>query len=136
MNDLLAGRIDLLSNSSIVVVPFIKSGKLKPIGIGGKFRIASLPDVPTLDEQGLSGYDTVVWTALVAPRNLPKPVLERLSSALQASLTDPELVAYFTKLSSKVATPDQATPAALEAVVRADFQKWGTVLRNAGVVPE
>jgi len=136
MNDLLAGRIDLLSNSSIVVVPFIKSGKLKPIGIGGKFRIASLPDVPTLDEQGLTGYDTVVWSALFAPKNLPKPVLHRLSTALQDSLSDPELVAYFTKLSSKVATREQATPAALEAVVKADFEKWGTVLRNAGIKPE
>ena len=136
MNDLLAGRIDLLSNSSIVVVPFIKSGKLKPIGIGGKFRIASLPEVPTLDEQGLTGYDTVVWTALFAPRHLPNPVLERLSSALQDSLSDPDLVAYFTKLSSKVATREQATPAALEAVVKTDFEKWGTVLKNAGIKPE
>jgi putative tricarboxylic transport membrane protein len=136
MNDLLAGRIDLLSNSSIVVVPFIKSGKLKPIGIGGKFRIASLPDVPTLDEQGLTGYDTVVWTALFAPRHLPRPILERLSGALQDALSDPELVAYFTKLSSKVATREQATPAALEAVVKADYEKWGTVLRNAGIKPE
>lgn len=136
MNDLLAGRIDLLSNSSIVVVPFIKAGKLKPIGIGGKFRIATLPDVPTLHEQGLTGYDTVIWTALFAPRNLPKPVQNRLSAALQGALADPDLVAYFTKLSSKVATREEATPAALEAVVKADFEKWGTVLRNAGIKPE
>ena len=99
MNDLLAGRIDLLSNSAIVVAPFIRAGKVRAIGVGSKKRIASLPDVPTMDEQGLTGYDTMVWTALFAPRNLPKPILERLSSALQGSLVDPDLVAYFNKLS-------------------------------------
>ena len=136
MNDLLAGRTDLMFNSSVSVVPFIKAGRLKAIGITGKSRISNLPGIATLDEQGLTGYESVVWTALFAPRNLPKPVLDRLVSALQASLLDPDLVAYFTKLSSQVATQEQATPAALEAVVRADFQKWGSVLKNAGITPE
>lgn len=136
MNDLLAGRIDLLSNSAIVVAPFIRAGKVRAIGVGSKTRIASLPDVPTMDEQGLTGYDTMVWTALLAPRNLPKPILDRLSGALQAALADPDLVGYFTKLASQIATREEATPAGLEAVAKADFVKWGTILRNAGVKPE
>ena len=136
MNDLLAGRLDLVSNSSIVVAPFIKSGKVKAIGITGKTRVSNLPDVPTLHEQGLSGYEMVVWTALFAPRNLPGPVSHRLVAALQASLSDRDLVAYFNKLGTQIATREQATPAALQSLVKSDLNKWGTLLRNAGITPE
>ncbi len=92
--------------------------------------------MPTLDEQGLTGYEMVVWTALFAPRGLNKAVSDRLVSALQASLSDPDLMAYFNKMGSQVATKQQATPAALHALVRSELEKWGTLLRNAGIQPE
>ncbi len=136
MNDLLGKNIDLLSNSASIVGPQIRAGKVKAIGITGKQRVTNLPDVPTLDEQGLTGFEMVVWTSVFAPKNLPRAVQERLVGALQASLLDPDLMAHFLRNGGIIATREQASPAALQALVKSEVEKWGTVLRNAGVKPE
>jgi len=136
MTDLLAKHIDLLSNSSSVVGPYIQAGKVKAIGITGKKRVANLPNVPTLDEQGLTGFEMLVWQSLFAPKGLPKPVHDRLVSALQASLIDPDMHAVFAKTGGVPATAEQATPAALQALVKSEVEKWGTLLRKAGIKPQ
>ncbi len=136
MNDLVAKHIDLLSNSASIVGPLIKAGKVRAIGVTGRQRVANLPEVPTLDEQGLSGFEMVVWTSMFAPKNLPRPVLERLVAGLQGTLTDPDLVAHFNRTGGQIATREQATPAALQALVRSEVEKWGRVLKNAGIQPE
>jgi tripartite-type tricarboxylate transporter receptor subunit TctC len=135
MNDLLAGHIDILSNSSSIVGPLIKAGKVKAIGITGKQRVSNLPDVPTLDEQGLTGFDMVVWTSVFGPKNLPKPVLDRLSSALWGTLSDPELVAHFQRNGGIIANREQASPAGLQALLKSEVEKWGNLLKNAGIQP-
>jgi tripartite-type tricarboxylate transporter receptor subunit TctC len=136
MNDLVAKHIDLLSNSASIVGPLIKAGKVKAIGVTGKQRVTNLPEVPTLDEQGLTGFEMVVWTSIFAPRNLPPPVRDRLVAALQGTLSDAELVAHFNRTGGQIATREQATPAALQALVRSEVEKWGRILKNAGVQPE
>jgi len=136
MNDLVAKHIDLLSNSASIVGPLIKAGKVRAIGVTGKQRVANLPEVPTLDEQGLTGFEMVVWTSMFAPKNLPRPVLERLVAGLQGTLADPDLVAHFNRTGGQIASREQATPAALQALVRSEVEKWGRVLKNAGVQPE
>jgi tripartite-type tricarboxylate transporter receptor subunit TctC len=136
MNDLLAGRIDLLSNSASIVGPLIKAGKVKAIGITGKHRVTNLPEVPTLDEQGLTGFDMVVWTSVFAPKHLPKPVQDRLSEALWASLSDPDLKAHFLRNGGIIANREQASPAGLQALVKSEVEKWGKLLRDAGIKPE
>ena len=136
MNDLVARHIDLLSNSASIVGPLIKAGKVRAIGVTGKTRVSNLPEVPTLDEQGLTGFEMVVWTSIFAPKNLPRPVLERLVAALQGTLADADLVAHFNRTGGQIATREQAAPAALQALVRSEVEKWGRILRNAGVQPE
>lgn len=136
LNDLVGKHIDLVSNSASLVGPLIRAGKVKPIGVTGKKRVSHLPEIPTLDEQGLTGFEMVVWTAIFAPKNLPRPVLERLVSALQGSLADPDLVAHFVKNGGQIATGEQATPAGLQALVKSEVEKWGAILKRAGVQPE
>ncbi|MSQ51074.1 MAG: tripartite tricarboxylate transporter substrate binding protein BugD [Betaproteobacteria bacterium] len=136
LNDLVARHIDLLSNSASIVGPLIKAGKVRAIGVTGKQRVSNLPEVPTLDEQGLTGFEMVVWTSIFAPRNLPGPVRDRLVVALQGTLVDAELVAHFNRTGGQIATREQATPAALQALVRSEVEKWGRILKNAGVQPE
>ena len=136
INDLIGKHIDLLSNSASLVGPLIHSGKVRAIGITGKTRVSNLPEVPTLDEEGLTGFEMVVWTSIFAPRHLPKPVQDRLVSALQGTLADPELVAHFHQTGGVIATPEQATPAAPQALVRSEVEKWGSILKRAGVKPE
>ncbi len=136
INDLVGKHIDLLSNSASLVGPLIHSGKVRAIGITGKARVSNLPEVPTLDEQGLTGFEMVVWTSVFAPRHLPKPVQDRLVSALHGALADPELIAHFQQTGGVIATREQATPAALESMVRSEVAKWGGILKRAGVTPE
>ena len=83
-------------------LPQIRAGKVKAIGITGRQRVSNLPDIPTLDEQGLTGFEMVVWTSIFAPKNLPRPVLERLVAALQGTLADADLVAHFNRTQVKV----------------------------------
>ena len=136
MNDLVGKHIDLLSNSASIVGPLIRSGKVKAIGLTARTRVSNLPEVPTLDEQGLAGFEMVVWTSIFAPKGLQRPVLERLVAGLQATLADPELVAHFNKTGGQIATREQATPAALRELVKSEVEKWGSILRRAGVQPE
>ena len=132
MTDLLAKHIDFLSNSSSMVGPYIKAGKVKAIGITGRKRVANLPDVPTLDEQGLTGFEMVVWQSLFAPKGLPKPVHERLVAALQASLVDPDMQAVFAKTGGVLAPAEQATPGALQALVKVRGREVGRAVEEGG----
>ena len=136
MTDLVGGHIDLLSNSASIVGPLIRGGKVRALGVGGLKRVANLPEVPTLDEQGLTGYEVMVWTSVLAPKGLPKPVHDRLAAALWATLSDAELVAHFQKNGGVIADKLEASPAGLEARVKAEVEKWGGILRRAGVQPE
>ncbi len=125
-----------LSNSASIVGPLIRAAKVKAIGITGKQRVTHLPDIPTLDEQGLTGFDMVVWTSLFAPQNLPRPVLERLVGGLQAAMNDADLKTHVGRTGGIFATPAQASPAGLQALVKSEVEKWGTLLHNAGIKPE
>jgi tripartite-type tricarboxylate transporter receptor subunit TctC len=136
LNDLVGRHIDLVSNSASLVGPLIRSGKVKAIGVTGKKRVSHLPEVPTLDEQGLTGFEMVVWTSLFAPKGVPRPVLDRLVSGLQGTLSDPDLLAHSAKTGGQMATREQASPAALQALVKSEVDKWGAILKRAGVQPE
>src|SRR5690606_15218246 len=125
LNDLVGGHVDLVSNSASIVGPLIRSGKVKPIGVTSKTRAPHLPDIPSLHEQGLTNFEMVVWTSIFAPKGLPKPVQNRLATALQGSLKDPDLLAHFKKTGGQMATPEQASPAGLEALVKSEVEKWG-----------
>ncbi|MFM9967342.1 MAG: tripartite tricarboxylate transporter substrate binding protein BugD, partial [Burkholderiales bacterium] len=96
----------------------------------------NLADIPTLDEQGLTGFDMVVFTALFAPKNLPKPVMDRLVGGLQAVINDAEMKAHVGRTGGIFATREQASPAGLQALVKTEVEKWVPLLRSAGVQPE
>jgi len=102
MNDLIGGQVDFMCDQSTNTMPQIKSGNVKVYGVTTAARLASLPDLPTLDEQGLKGFELVVWNGLFAPKGTPKPVLDRLVAALQAAVRDP---AFGTRLADLGAEP-------------------------------
>jgi tripartite-type tricarboxylate transporter receptor subunit TctC len=136
LNDLVGKHVDLVSNSASIVGPLIRSGKVRAMGVTSLTRVSHLPEVPTLDEQGLKGFEMVVWTSLFAPRGLPKPVLDKLVSGLQGTLSDPDLLAHSAKTGGQMATLAQASPAGLQALVKSEVEKWGAILKRAGVQPE
>src|SRR5258707_2578219 len=91
MNDLLGGTVDFMCDQTTNTTSQIRSGKVKVYGVTSAKRVPSLPDVPTLDEQGLKGFEVGIWHGLYAPKGLPKPVLDKLVGALQEALKDPDV---------------------------------------------
>jgi len=133
MSDLVGGQVDLSCDSVTTATPQIKSGKVKALGVTSRNRHAGLPDVPTLDEQGLKGFELATWQAMYAPKGTPKPHIDRLVSVLQATLRDPEFRSVLiNKLGIDPVSQERATPGALQAHLKAEIDKWGPLIRRAG----
>ena len=133
MNDLLGGQVDFMCDQTTSTTSQIKSGKVKVYGVTSKKRVASLPDVPTLEEQGLKGFEVGIWHGLYAPKGTPKEAIDKLSHALQEALKDPVVNQRFADLGATAYPVDKATPAALEAHLKAEIAKWGPIIKKAGV---
>lgn len=133
MNDLLGGQVDLLCDQTTQTVPMIKDGRIKVYGVTTLTRLAALPDVPTLDEQGLKGFEVKVWHGLYAPKGTPAATVEKLNAALRAALQDPVVKQRMAELSSDIPPMDKVTPAGLKSHLEAEIVKWGPVIKKAGV---
>jgi tripartite-type tricarboxylate transporter receptor subunit TctC len=132
MTALLGGQVDILCDQTTQTIPQIKAGKVKFYGVTTKQRIAALPEAPTLDEQGLKGFEVVVWHGVYAPKGTPKDALDKLNVALRASLKDPLVAAKFAELGAQVVPEAKQSPAALRDWLKAEIEKWGPVIRKAG----
>jgi tripartite-type tricarboxylate transporter receptor subunit TctC len=95
--------------------------------------VPSLKDIPTLDEQGLKGFNIAVWHGLYAPKGTPKPVIDKLSAALQEALRDPILKQRFNELGTEPMDPRFGTPEALRSHLKAETEKWAPIIKAAGV---
>ncbi len=133
MNDLLGGQVDFMCDQTTNTTSQIKGGKVKVYGVTSKTRVASLPDIRTLDEQGLKGFEVGIWHGLYGPKGMPKPVLDRLVGALQDAVRDPDVKKRFADLGATTMPPEKATPAALQAHLKAEIDRWGPLIKKAGV---
>jgi tripartite-type tricarboxylate transporter receptor subunit TctC len=132
MNDMLGGQVDLLCDQTTSTTSHIRAGKIKVYGATTKTRVDSLPKIPTLDEQGLTGFEMYVWHGFYVPKGTPKPVIDKLVAALQAALKDPNVKARFADLGAEPVAQDKATPEALRAHLKAEIDKWGPIYKKAG----
>jgi tripartite-type tricarboxylate transporter receptor subunit TctC len=133
MNDLVGGQVDLMCDQTTNTTSQIKGGKIKVYGVTSLKRVPSLPDVPTLDEQGLKGFEVGIWHALYGPKGMPKPVLDKLVAALQDTVKDDSVKKRFADLGATTYPPEKATPAALQAHLKAEIDKWTPLIKKAGV---
>lgn len=133
MNDLLGGTVDFMCDQTTNTTAQIKGGKVKAFGVTSLKRVASLADVPTLDEQGLKGFEVGIWHALYAPKGTPKPAIDRLVAALQEAVKDPTVNQRFTDLGATAYPVSRVNPAALAAHVKSEIDKWGPIIKKAGV---
>ena len=136
LNDLLGGQVDVICDQPASTLGHIKSGNLKPIAVATKARLKSLPEVPTFEESGMPGFQLAVWHGLYASKGTPKPVIDKLSSALRQSLSDPAFTQRLQEMSGLVVPPEQATPDALRQLLKSEVERWRNALRSAGVKPE
>ena len=133
MNDLLGGQVDLLCDQTTTTVPIIKDGRVKVYGVTTLKRLSALPNVPTLDEQGLKGFEVKVWHGLYAPKGTPAPVLEKINAALRVALQDSMVKQRMADLSSDIVPMDKVTPAGLKTQLESEIAKWGPVIQKAGI---
>jgi len=133
MNDLLGGQVDLLCDQTTQTVPLIKDGRVKVYGVTSLNRLSALPDVPTLNEQGLKGFEVKVWHGMYAPKGTPAPVLEKINAALRSAMQDPMVKQRLAELSSDIPSMDKISPAGLKTHLEAEITKWAPVIRKAGI---
>ena len=133
VNDLLAGNVDLMFNELASSIELYKSGRAGILAVTVNHRVAALPNIPTLEEAGVMGCDSDTWHALTAPPKTPDAIVAKLNAAANKALTDPDLLARFTQLSI---SPGGGTPAEAAAFIKSETQRWGDVIRDAGIKPE
>lgn len=128
-----AQRFDLLCDGTPATTGLIVDGKIKGIATTTSARASSLPDLTTLAETGIAGFDVNGWHGLWAPKGLPVDVRQKLNEAVQKALRDPRVVERFNKLHSDPVKLELATPAALKAHLQSEVDKWTPLIREAGV---
>jgi tripartite-type tricarboxylate transporter receptor subunit TctC len=133
MQDLLAGRIDLLFDLSSLSMPFVQSNKIKAFAIMGKDRHPQMPDVPTADEAGLPGFHMGWWAGLFAPAGVPKEIIAKLNAALTDALASDAVRKRFSNMGYAVFPSDQQTPEALSALQKSELERWMPIVKDAGL---
>ena len=131
--DLMAGRVHVYFASVASMISHVKSGKLRALGIGSLKRASQLPDVPTLDEQGLKGYDVVSWVGIVAPAGTSSTVVNRLHGEIAKIMATADMRQ---RLASIGAEPAAMGPAEFRAFLEADLKRWGPVIKQLDIKPE
>jgi len=133
LTDTLAGHTQLLWGSAAAAVPMVKNGKLKAIGVSTMQRIAALPDVPTVNESGLKGYDVILWHGLIRPKGLPQAIVERVNAELNKALKSKDMEE---KLAADGVSSAGGTPQQFGTLIKRDIDTWAKVVKAAGVKPE
>jgi tripartite-type tricarboxylate transporter receptor subunit TctC len=136
MQDLVARQIDMMFDQAANSLPQLRNKTIKAYAVTAKERLASAPDIPTVDEAGLPGFYIAVWTALWAPAGTPKPVIAKLNAAVVEALGNPAVRARLADLGQDIPPPDQQTPAALGALQKAEIEKWWPIIKAANIRPE
>jgi tripartite-type tricarboxylate transporter receptor subunit TctC len=129
MNDLIGGHVQMFFDLMPVVLPQVTTGKVRALGAAGASRASSLPDVPTIAEQGVPGFDASSWYGLVAPAKTPEPVLAKLREEVAKALKTPDMVARIRELGSE---PGAAFGKDFGAFMAAETKKWAEVIRASG----
>jgi len=133
MNDLLGGQVDFMCDQTTNNASQIKAEKIKAYGVTTVKPVAALPGIPTMNEAGMPNFTISVWHAMYAPKGTPQPIIEKLSKALQEALKDPNLKQRFADLGSEPVAQNLATPEALRTHLKSEIDKWGPIIKKAGV---
>jgi tripartite-type tricarboxylate transporter receptor subunit TctC len=131
LNDLLGGQVSMAFTDILTALPHIKSGTLRAIGLASAQRSAAVPDLPTIDEQGLKGYDVSVFFGIVAPAGTPAPVVEKLNAAFNSAMADPGVKQ--TLETQGIVPAEDKTPQGLAHFINSEVDKWAKVIKTANI---
>ena len=131
LNDLVAGRVQMMFDSMITSMPLIKAGKLRPLAVTTPKRTKLLPEVPTMAEAGYPDFETNVWFGVLAPKKTPRLIVERIADAISASLSDAKIAARFESLSMDVMRSE--SPERFAEFFKRDIEQWNARVAKSGV---
>ncbi len=131
MTDLLSGQVPLMFSSAVAMLPHVKNGKLRAIAMTGTRRAQAIPDVPTVAEAGVKGYESGSWYGIVAPSNTPRPIIDRLNKEIVAVVKSKEIQ---DRLNNEAVIPSGNSPEEFAAHIRSEFERMGRVIREAKIV--
>ena len=130
---LLGGQVDLLCDQTTQTTPQIKSGAVRFYGVTTANRIKALPDAPTLAEQGLKGFEVMVWHGVYAPKGTPREALDKVNAALRTALKDPAVSTRLAELGAENVPDAKLTPEGLRTWLKQETERWAPVIKAAGV---
>jgi tripartite-type tricarboxylate transporter receptor subunit TctC len=133
MQDLVSGQIDIMFDTSANSLPQVRAGNVKVYAVTSKERLASAPDIPTVDEAGLPGFHISNWRGLWAPKGTPKDVIAKLNDAVVRALADPTVRKRLADLGQEIPPREQQTPEALGAYQKADIERWWPIMKAANI---
>ncbi len=136
LNDLVSGTFDYMVDQAVNVLAQINSGNIKALGVSTLKRLPQLPNVPTIDEAGLKGYEVTIWNAFFGPKGMSKDNISKINDALVKTMADPAIVKRLTELAVDLPSKEEASPDALRAQLKASIDKWVPAVQAAGVKPE
>ena len=128
-NDILGGQVDMMFDAITTMAPHVKAGSVKALATTGLKRSSVLPDVPTVDEAGVPGYEATIWLGIMAPAGTPKPIVDKLNGEIRKLVMKPEVKAQWAEQGAESMA---MTPAEFDAYLRKDIEKWAEVVRISG----
>ena len=133
MNALLGKQVDFLCDQTTNTTGQIKAGSVKAYAVTSAKRVPTLPELPTMQEAGLKGFEVGIWHGVYAPKGTPKAALDKLVAAIREASKDPGFRTRMSELGATVYPADQITPAALASHLKSEIEKWGPVIKKAGI---
>jgi tripartite-type tricarboxylate transporter receptor subunit TctC len=133
MNAILGKQVDFMCDQTTNTTGQIKAGSVKAYDVTSAKRVPTLPDLPTMQESGLKGFEVGIWHGVYAPKGTPKAAVDKLVAAMQEAFKDAGFRTRMSDLGATVYPVEQITPAALASHLKSETEKWGPVIKKAGI---
>ena len=133
LTDLLGGQVDLLCDQTTQTIPYIKDGRVKAYGTTTMKRLPAIPNVPTLNEQGLKGFEVKVWHGVYAPKGTPQPILDKINAALKKALNTPDVKKRLEDANIDIVPAEKISAKGLKDHLEKEINVWGPVIRKANI---
>ena len=133
LTDLLGGQVDLLCDQTTQTIPYIKDGRVKAYGTTTMKRLPAIPNVPTLNEQGLKGFEVKVWHGVYAPKGTPQPILDKINAALKKALNTPDVKKRLEDANIDIVPAEKISSKGLKDHLEKEINVWGPVIRKANI---